>query len=74
MRLDIQYGESLSGEQGRPPVRRECRGKFETDVDSFDTAVHWWKLTLKTKGMIHRGFGILVALSQQRAVMGQQER
>jgi hypothetical protein len=54
----------------QPPVKRECRGKFETDDDIFDTAVHGWKLTLKTKGIIHCGFGIPIALSKHRAAMG----
>jgi len=58
----------------RPPVQRGCREKFETDDDSFDTVVHRWKSTLKTKGMIHRGFGIPIAMSQHRAAMGEQER
>ena len=58
----------------QPRVRRECRGEFEIDDDSFDTAVHWWNLALKTKGMIDRGFGILIAMSQYRAAVGQQER
>jgi len=58
----------------QPPNRRKCLGKFETDVDSFDTAPHCWKRVLKTKGIIHRGFGILIALPPQRGAMGQQER
>jgi len=54
--------------------RRESRREFEIDDDSFDTPVHWRKLTLKTKGMTDRWFGILIALPQYRAVMGRQER
>ncbi len=44
------------------PVRRECRDRFGTDVDSFDTVIRQWQLTLKTKGIIHRWFGISIAL------------
>lgn len=58
----------------QPVVKRECREKFETDDDSFDTAVHGWKSMLKTKGIVYRGFGILIALSQDRAAPMQQER
>jgi hypothetical protein len=50
----------------RPLFRRECRRKLETDDDSFDIGNRWQRQTLKTKGMIERGFGILVALSQHR--------
>ena len=43
------------------PVKRECRENFETDDDIFDTALRGWKSILKTKGIISRGFGILIA-------------
>jgi hypothetical protein len=56
------------------PFLRECRGKFETDDDSFDTTDHGWKVALKTNGITHRWFGILIALSQYRVAMEQQER
>ena len=45
----------------RPPVLRECRREFETDVDSFDIGIHRRKMTLKRKGKIYLGFGIFIA-------------
>jgi len=50
----------------RPVFRLERRRKFESDDDSFDTADRGEKGVLKTNGIIHRGLGIPVALSQHR--------
>jgi hypothetical protein len=52
---------ALSKVIAQPPAQRECRGKPETDDDSFDTAGHWWKCALKTKEIIKREFGIPIA-------------
>jgi len=52
---------------------KSVEGKFETDVDSFDRAIQWWKVILKTKEIIHRGFGIPIAISQYRVAREQQE-
>jgi hypothetical protein len=46
----------------QPTNRRKCPGEFETDVDSFDIAAPLRKRSLKTNGIIHRGFGIPIAL------------
>jgi hypothetical protein len=48
--------------------------EFKTDDDSFDTAEYQREVALKTKRIIYCGFGILVALSQYRTAMAQQER
>lgn len=53
-----------------PPAQRKCRGEFETDDDGFDTLIHSWRLTLKTKRMVHLRFGIFIAISQNRTAMG----
>jgi hypothetical protein len=52
---------ALSKVIAQSPAQRECREKFETDDDSFDTADHWWKFALKTQGIINCGFGIPIA-------------
>src|SRR5271166_2451298 len=49
---NLQKGCRHRSRGHRCRLSAKCRGKFEADVDSFDTAVHWWKLTLKTEGMI----------------------
>jgi hypothetical protein len=42
------------------PVRGQCRGKCEIDVDNFGHAVYWWASTLKTMAMIYRDLASLL--------------